>query len=172
MSEQNPSSEAPQAPQQSFGTDVPPIPQQSFGTAPGAQETVGSAPQPAAPQPAEAQPPAKKKGLLGGVGGIVGIIVVVVLGAGAWFLNRDSASNADVGQCLAGTTAAELDADKLKIADCSAADAGFKVVGKVDNKLQSEGEAACAPYADTEFFFWSGDTGKAGTILCLATNKK
>ncbi len=179
MSEQIPSAEVPQPPQQSFGTAPPP--QESFGSAPSGQQTFGSAPPaeppPGAPAaadgppaaPVEAAPP-KKKGI-GVVGGVV-IIVLLLAGVGVFlFLQRDKATNANVGDCLAGTTAAELDANKLSVVDCGGSDAGFKVVQRVEDKLFGEADAACTD-ASTQFVFWSGNDGEKGTVLCLTAVTK
>lgn len=153
MSDQNPS------------TPVPPQPQQSFGAVPGGQESAGQAP--AAPAPAEEAP--KKKSGVGRF--LIWIVVVAVIAGVGWYLSRDNAVNAKVGDCLGGTTAAELDADNLKIVECTAADAGFKVVQAVPDKLFAEAEAACTE-PSTEFYFWSGKEGQKGNVLCLATNAK
>jgi hypothetical protein len=173
VSEQNPSSEVPQSPQQSFGSA--PHGLESFGSAPPPAETFGSAP--AVPAEPPAAPQQAKKGgilaLLGGAGGIVAIALIVILGGAVWFFTvRNSAANADVGQCLAGTTPSELKADKLKIVDCGSEEAGFKVVGRVDDKKLEEGQQACEQYSDSEFVFWSGKDGESGTVLCLAQVKK
>jgi hypothetical protein len=111
----------------------------------------------------------KKKNLVPRI--VISVVVVGVIAAVGWYFNRDAAVKADVGQCLAGTTPAELNADKLKIVDCSAADAGFKVVQRVEGKNYTESDGACTEAA-TEFVFWSGeDKAKAGTTLCLVRAK-
>jgi hypothetical protein len=162
VSEQTPPPGAPPPPQP---------PQQSFGEAPGGAESFGSAPQPpGGPAPADQTAPKKKKNPLPRI--IIGVVVAVVVLAGVWYFSRDDAVKAEVGQCLAGTTPSELDADKLKIVDCSAADAGFKVVQRVEGKNYAESDGACTDAA-TEFVFWSGkDKAKAGTTLCLARATK
>lgn len=161
MSDQNP---APQTPQQSFGSA--PSGSQSFGSAPTGSESMGSAPPAAAP--AEQAPP-KKKSPLPRI--ILSVAILAVLGGIGYFLSRDDAVKAEVGQCLAGTTAAELDPDKLKIVDCGASDAGFKVVERIEDKTYAESNAACTS-EEAEFVFWSGTKEtEPGTVLCLATVK-
>ena len=175
MSEQNPSEALPpQSPQQSFGSAQPPPPQQSFGQAPpagqvppGGQAGFGSAPPPQPAQPAEPVP--KKRG-----GRLVGIVVLLVLVAGiggaAWWFTRDSATNAQVGDCLAGTTPEELNADKLKVVPCTQTDAGFKVVERIENKTETEANSACTESTEDRWVFWSGKKDSSGTVLCLGRN--
>jgi hypothetical protein len=177
VSEQNPSEAfPPQAPQQSFGAAQPP-PQQSLGQAPGGQGSFGAAPpaqpgQPAsAPEPAPPAEPAPKK-KSGLVRIAVTLVAIAAVGVGGWFFTRNDASNAQVGDCLAGTTPEELNADKLKKVDCTAADAGFKVVERVENKTRAESDAACTESTEDRWVFWSGEQGKAGTVLCLARNTR
>jgi hypothetical protein len=132
-------------------------------------------PTPPAP-PAAAEPPAaepkKKRGLAGLL--VPVILLVVVLAAAGWYyfaVYRLNPQHASTGQCLSGTTATELNADNLKIADCASPDAAFKVVGRVDDKPQADTEAACKDTnPPTTFYFWTGSEGKNGTVLCLADN--
>jgi len=175
VSEQNPS-EA-QQPQQYFGAAQPP-PQQSFGQAPppagpppqgyGAPPPAGPPPQAyGAPPPLPAEQPKKKRGGLVRLGII--LLVVAAIGVGGWLFTRKNAVNANVGDCLAGTTPQELNADNLKIVPCTQSDAHFKVVQKGDNKTEANAESACTT-ADYKWVFWSGEPGKSGTVLCLAEN--
>jgi hypothetical protein len=172
VSEQNPSEAfPPQPPQQSFGAAQPP-PQQSFGQAPPGQGSFGAAPpaqpgQPGQPMPAAEPAPKKKSGL---VRLAVSLVVLAALGVGGWWFTRNDAVNAQVGDCLAGTTPEELNADALKKVDCSASDAGFKVVERVENKTEAEANSACTESTEDRWVFWSGESGKSGTVLCLARN--
>jgi len=140
--------------------------QPTFGDAPPPpQQTIGDAPDPAAP-PA----PAKKKG--GGVLRVVIGLVVLLVAVGVYFFfNKDDASNAKAGDCLAGTSTTELKAKDLKIVDCTAGDANFKVLQRVDDKLYGESDAACTDPA-TLYVFWTGKDGAKGTVLCLASVTK
>jgi hypothetical protein len=166
VSEQTPPPGAPLPPQ------PPQPPQQSFGEAPRDAESFGSAPPSpeGSTQDQQDQVAPKKKSPLPRI--IIFVVIAIVVAAGAWYFSRDDAVKAEVGQCLAGTTPSELDADKLKIVDCSAADAGFKVVQRVEGKNYADSDGACTDAA-TEFVFWSGeDKAKAGTTLCLARAAK
>jgi hypothetical protein len=190
VSEQNPSEAfPPQPPQQSFGAAQPP-PQQAFGQAPGGQGSFGAAPPPAQPgQPGPGQPgqpgpgepgqpgqplpaaePAPKKKKSGLVRVVVVLVVLAALGVGGWWFTRGDAVNAQVGDCLAGTTPEEMDASKLKKVECSASDAPFKVVERVENKTEAEANSACTESTEDRWVFWSGETGKSGTVLCLGRN--
>jgi hypothetical protein len=168
VSEQNPS-EA-QQPQQYFGAAQPP-PQQSFGQAPPppGQGAYPPPPQQAygAPPPVPAEQPKKKRGGLVRLG--ITLVVLAALGVGGWWFTRKDAVNANVGDCLAGTTPEELNADNLKIVPCTQSDAHFKVVQKGDNKTEANAESACTT-DDYKWVFWSGEPGKSGTVLCLAEN--
>jgi hypothetical protein len=152
---------------------------QSLGSALGATETFGSAPPPVSGPPADAPagapadstPPAAKS-KRGGLTAIIAVAVIAVLAVAAFlFFPRNEPAKAKVGQCLAGTTVDKLDANKLKIVDCGTADAGFKVVQRVESQTYADSDKACTT-AETEYVFWSGKEGKAGTVLCLVTVKK
>jgi hypothetical protein len=174
VSEQNPSEAfPPQPPQQAFGAAQPP--QQSFGQAPAGQASFGAAPpaqpgQPGQPMPgvpAEPAPVKKKSGL---VRVVVVLVVLGALAAGGWWFTRNDAINAQVGDCLAGTTPEELNADALKKVDCGQSDAGFKVVERIENKTEAEANSSCTESTEDRWVFWSGEPGKSGTVLCLARN--
>lgn len=77
------------------------------------------------------------------------------------------ADQAGVGDCLAGTTTSELDAARLRVTTCSSPDAQFQVVGAVWGRRESEAEATCEAFAESEYVFWSGPEDQVGTVLCL-----
>jgi hypothetical protein len=117
-------------------------------------------------QPAAPQPPRRSGG---GWGKRVGGIVATLLVAGAIFgvntyLNRDAATKAKVGECVA-----QESGDDLKVVECGSADADFKVVGRVENKTETEAENACEPFVDqgATQLYWEGKAGKKGLVLCL-----
>ncbi|MGH8431518.1 MAG: LppU/SCO3897 family protein, partial [Solimonas sp.] len=78
-------------------------------------------------------------------------------------------ANAVVGDCLAGSID-QLDADTIKVVECSSDTATFRIVGRVSGKTEAEAEATCEPFPETEFFFWHGEWGRAGTVLCLTAD--
>ncbi|MEV0134334.1 hypothetical protein AB0H83_38475 [Dactylosporangium sp. NPDC050688] len=94
------------------------------------------------------------------------IAVLLVLAGIVWYFNRDSAENANVGDCLH-----EVSANDLKIVKCDAADADVTVVGKVGGKTQSEamtdGETVCKAFPDATSILWWGKAGQKGDVLCL-----
>ncbi|MFB9908066.1 LppU/SCO3897 family protein [Allokutzneria oryzae] len=98
---------------------------------------------------------------------VVSILVpLVVIGIGVFGYLNSVGKSSQVGDCLSGDVS---DADNIKKVDCGPG-ANFKVVGKVEDKLQSEaGEngAVCAPFAATGAFYWEGRQGGKGTFLCL-----
>jgi hypothetical protein len=124
----------------------------------------GSFPPGPAPQPARR----------GGAGRAIVILVVVLvvvgglIGAGI-YLNRDAANKAKVGDCVA-----QQGSDDLKVVECGSADADFKVVGRVEDKTQTEASlGACDAFVDqgAEQAYWEGEPGKKGLVLCLAPAK-
>lgn len=137
----------------------------SLGEAPRAADAVG-------PPTDAAKVKKRSRGLV--IGLVVGLAVLLLIcGIGAVVVialasaNADSAENAEVGDCLTGTTAEELDPDKLTKVDCGSAEARFTVVGRVEDKTFAEREAACESVTDTDFVFWTGREGGRGTVLCL-----
>jgi hypothetical protein len=127
-------------------------------------------------------PPAKKGGAGKVIGIVVGVVVVViVLCIGGIFgiaaLNKDNPSNAKVGDCLAGddmdsTTAKPV--SNVKIVACTASNAKYKVVGKVDDKTETDfniDNHVCDAYPTAKSALWQGETGKKGSVLCLEPAK-
>jgi hypothetical protein len=84
-----------------------------------------------------------------------------------------------VGACMGGDSLASQTPDQfkevnLREVNCTATNANYKVVGRIDNKTQAEANVRtiCAPFTTAEFVYWEGQPGKPGTVLCLAPNKK
>jgi hypothetical protein len=146
--------------------------EQPGGAVPAGSETVGqaSAPAEAAGQGPAEEAPKKKKG--GVTPFLVSILIIAMAGGVFWFLNREDAMNAKVGDCLGGGDSLEtVAADDLKIIACGEANAWYKVVEKVDGKTQiAAGINPGCTNASTEATFWFGKEGEAGSVLCLAKN--
>lgn len=164
MSENNPSSTS-TASAESVGS----APTGQADSAPAEQFGAASAEQFDTPAAAPADAPAKKKIPVRLIGSV---LLFAAIAVGGWWFSRDDAVNAELGSCLAGTTAAELDANKLKVVECASADAGFKVVGRVEDKAESAADESCNPFQETEYVFWSGKPGLPGVVLCIAEVKK
>jgi hypothetical protein len=104
-------------------------------------------------------------------GGLYAILAVVLVGLLVWggiqWLNRNSPSHANVGDCLSGSENPD-EASNIKLVDCTDAAATFKVLKKIDNqnKPAASDQSACDGTLTTDTF-WYGQEGKAGTILCL-----
>jgi hypothetical protein len=97
---------------------------------------------------------------------VVFLVVVAVAFGGIWLGTRHSASTATVGDCVHQTGT-----DAVTVVACTDPTADFKVVGRVENKTQVDaGLSACDPYVDqgAETFYWAGQPGKTGYVLCLA----
>jgi hypothetical protein len=162
--------------QPAYGAPQPPAPGSPYsgysGEAP--------APYPGGPVP---PPPAKK----GGAGKIIGIIlgavvllIALCVGGGALLLNKAKTdpANAKVGNCLAGATMdsnTAQEVNNIKVVDCTASDAKYKVVGVVPDKTRVEWDTdkdICSTYPTAESTLWQGAAGKAGSVLCLEPVKK
>jgi hypothetical protein len=104
---------------------------------------------------------------------IVALVVLLVVAGlvfgGVWLGTRHNASTAKVGDCVdqTGTGA-------VSVVACTDPTADFGVVGRVENKTEVDaGLGACDPYVDqgAETFYWAGQPGKTGYVLCLAKAK-
>ncbi|GAA1526134.1 hypothetical protein GCM10009827_048640 [Dactylosporangium maewongense] len=100
----------------------------------------------------------------------VSIVVLVVLAGIGWYLNRDSAEKANVGDCMH-----KASANELKIVKCGDADADFSVIGKVADKKESDAMSdeknVCEAFPETTDLYWWGEAGKNGDVLCLKNLK-
>lgn len=142
--------------------------------------------QPPAPSPwgAATPPPQKRsRGIAGRLIGAFGGLLVILLIAGGLYVyhtikDKNDTINAKVGDCihsdeLTSTTAKEV--KNTKIVKCDDASANYKVVGVVAGKTEIQFDAdnnICQQYPDAESALWQGVSGKVGSVLCLAPNKK
>ncbi|HEX5997154.1 MAG TPA: hypothetical protein VFY84_18605 [Jiangellales bacterium] len=180
-----PSWEAPQAPEPSqYGQPAPtqygsaqPGPTQYGGGGQYGSPQFGSAPYPS--QPPGGQTP-EKKGFLGNllamgmakVGGLIGgVVLLAIVATIGYFMSRNDAENASVGDCLPASAMEDstADASTIETTDCAGADAAYRVVGtyqqtEVEFQLDQEW---CSAYPTTESGLWIGELGRTGTVLCL-----
>lgn len=139
----------------------PPTQPQGYPAGPGAP---GAGPQPGYPP---APPQQKKKFPVRIVVGLViaAVVIVIVL-----VLRQSDPDSAKVGDCMAGSSA-----ENLKVVKCTDAKAQYKVVGKVENKSQTDfsinSAGICKAYPTAESAFWKGERGGKGYVLCLGPNK-
>jgi hypothetical protein len=162
---------SPSGPQQPFPNDPqfpPPAGQQGQFPPPGDPNQQGGFPPPqggfqGGPPP---QPPRSGGGWKKRVISIViGLVVLGGIFAATTYFNRDAANKAKVGDCVQ-----QNGSDDLKVVDCGSSDADFKVVGRVEDKTQTEaGISACGPFVEqgAEQAYWEGERGKKGLVLCL-----
>jgi tetrahydromethanopterin S-methyltransferase subunit C len=104
------------------------------------------------------------------VGGVVVLAIVAVIG---YFMSRNDAENASVGDCLPASVMEDSTADisTVETTDCAGADAAYRVMGtyqQTDVEFDLD-EATCAQYPTTENAVWIGERGRTGTVLCLET---
>jgi hypothetical protein len=124
-----------------------------------------------APQGAPPPPPApvarpSRGRKIGGI--IVAVLILAGIAGFSWFMSRDDATNAKVGDCLKQTGD-----NSVQVVDCSDSEATLKVVGRVEDKTQIEGQlSACDGVEGTESSYWEGKQGEKGLVLCLAKNTK
>jgi hypothetical protein len=106
---------------------------------------------------------------------IGGVVIAVV--------NKDVFSRdpggAKAGDCLSGKSidqsSDQFQNANLKVVSCTAGDAKYKVVGRVENKTQTDAQNdnnVCGAYPDATSLYWQGQKGKTGTVLCLKENGK
>jgi hypothetical protein len=167
---------SPGGPQQPYPNDqfgqqggFPPPGAQPGGFPPPAQQGGFPPPQGGGFPPGPAPQPARRGGGMRRriITIVVALVVIGGLAAVGTFLNRDAASKAKVGDCVQ-----QEGTNDLKVVKCDDAAADFKVVGRVEDKTQSEASlSACDPFADTESAYWEGEPGKKGLVLCLAPVK-
>jgi hypothetical protein len=147
------------------GPVPPPAPAHPVGSVdPALAGSAGSAPVGSdAPVPT----PKRKTGLWSWVGIVV---LLLVLGGGYYWFNRNDTQYANVGDCLSGN-AAQLDASQLKIVDCGSSEATLKVLEKVDNKTKAEADASCTNQ-NTAYVLWqNSNNSSTGSVLCLGPVK-
>jgi hypothetical protein len=158
--------------QQAFGGQ-PPSPYSGYS---------GEAPAPN-PYGAPVPPPVKKSKagkIIGIIVGVLVLLIAVCVGGGALLLKnaKSDPANAKVGNCLAGDTMDSTNAkpvNNVKVVDCTATDAKYKVVGVVDGKTETDfktDDAICKAYTTAESALWQGSPGKSGSVLCLEPVKK
>ncbi|MCI4064310.1 hypothetical protein MRQ36_17580 [Micromonospora sp. R77] len=142
-----------------------------------------SAPYPGQPEPAAPAEPKKSRGRK--VLGIVGIILaVLVVGGlkGAWKLyqNQDDTVQAKVGDCLAQlpevTGDKQEDADDAKVVKCTATDAVYTVVGRVEGQTAAQTKTGdgCTQYfkEGDDGYVFSGPERTGGKFYLLCLTKK
>jgi hypothetical protein len=98
------------------------------------------------------------------------VVLLVILGGlltAAYFANRDSATNAEVGQCVERTGD-----DSLSIVECGDAAAQYKVVGRKEGLEQYGNVNVCDDVKDATDRYWEGEQGGEGFFLCLAPVKR
>jgi len=95
---------------------------------------------------------------------VISLVVLVVLGGIGWYLSRDDALNAKVGDCLH-----QKGANDLSVVKCDSSDANFSVLGRISDKTEADADAAgvCDQWADSTNAYWEGKSGQKGTVLCL-----
>ncbi|HSA54025.1 MAG TPA: hypothetical protein VLH10_28425 [Yinghuangia sp.] len=148
-------------PQQPYGGQ-PPYPGPPPGQPGwGAQPPMG--PPPMGPPPGQMgyMQPRRRKKWPWIVGGIFGL--VVILGIIGYFVGKDDASNAKVGDCITSEK-------EPKITDCDKSDAAFRVVGKFEDTSSTsrcETEEMASKGSVVAFYWKGGDKA----VICATLTK-
>lgn len=152
-------------PQQPYGGQPPyPGPPQQPGW--GQQPPMGPmGPQPYPGQMGYLQPRRRKKWpwIVGGV-----VAVVVVLAVVGYFVSKDDASNAKVGDCITSD-------ERSKITDCDKSDAVFRVVGKFEDTSDTsrcDTPEMIAKGRVVAFYWKGGGKGRDKSAVICATLTK
>jgi hypothetical protein len=126
--------------------------------------------------------PERKRGIgkyLAGVAGaliVIAIVAVVKFGFAeiVAFVTGAGPAKAKVGDCISQSQ----DPNEMKVVDCAAAEAAYKVTGVVEGKTKAEAVTSCEPYptAENYLFQWEGSKTATdqtmGRVLCLESNPK
>jgi len=91
---------------------------------------------------------------------IAGIIVVVAV------TSRSDPAKATAGDCVDQTGPNEV-----KVVACDDPKAEFRVLARVENQTETEADGtSCSQYRDQGLtsWFWQGEKGGTGYVLCLA----
>jgi hypothetical protein len=122
-----------------------------------------------------------KKPIRRGVLGVVGVIVIVII-VGVIMLavgggNNDKAEKAKVGDCVAALGKVSDQAGKnsqtaAKVVNCTANDAAYKVIGRVNGQTNTESKACDQFFTDAkaDYFIYASTSGD-GYLLCLQSTK-
>ncbi|WP_433610783.1 LppU/SCO3897 family protein [Dactylosporangium sp. CA-139114] len=162
---------------------------QSYGQPPASgspydQPAYGAPAAPPGGAPFGAPPPPPKKSSAGKIIliilGVIAVLAIVCCGGtylfakDKWneFVNSD-ASNAKVGDCLAGDSISDSTSKNVsvKIVKCDDATAKYKVVGIKNGVSQTESlkdeATVCDAYSDAKYVLWQGTDVSSGDALCL-----
>jgi hypothetical protein len=135
----------------------------------------------AAAQFGEVPPEKPKRSIRRVVLSAVGIIAVVIIGGVIMLAvgggNNDKAQKAKVGDCVAALgkvsdQEGQNSQTAAKVVNCTANDAAFKVIGRVNGKADTDSKA-CDQYftdAKADYFIYASTSGD-GYLLCLRSTK-
>lgn len=145
---------------QPYGGPPPQTPPggQPFGGPPPQGQGPGGPGYPAAPAPAAPAPKGGNKALKI----VIGLVVAAVVVGGVLWFNRNSASNAEVGDCIKVNSASADDAD-VETIDCNSDEALYQVGAKLD------GAGGSCPDPDYITYEQTGSRSDDFT-LCLFPN--
>jgi len=106
----------------------------------------------------------RPRALVLGIGGAAALLVFGLVWLVTKQFSAPAGPRAGVNQCLAGTS------DKsLTRVDCTASNAAWKVLGKLDGVPAADinNDQLCSAYPRTERIFWEGPDAGRGYALCL-----
>jgi hypothetical protein len=111
-----------------------------------------------------AVPPAKTSLAQKFVVGAALLLLAVCLGGGVYYVRKSDPQHAKVGDCVS-----QDGEDAVSIVGCGDSDADFTVVGRLENRTQTDaGLFACDDVEGATSSYWEGEQAEKGTVLCLA----
>lgn len=95
-----------------------------------------------------------------------GVVIVLIAGIEIWLHATGDISTAGVGTCV---TMTGNDGKSVKVVDCAAKDAKYKIVGQFTHKTEADNQTQnpCGAYPTTKIQFWYGKEGNPGVIWCF-----
>ncbi|MCD0452633.1 hypothetical protein LO762_26125 [Actinocorallia sp. API 0066] len=101
---------------------------------------------------------------------ILSVLALLAMGGCSYLAVQAALASPDrakSGDCVRNTGG-----QNVELVDCADPAADYRIVGRVPNKtrVQAQVNAAsiCASFTDAQTFFWRGEEGKPGYVLCLA----
>lgn len=109
---------------------------------------------------------------------VVGLVIFLVVAAGLvtlFVLGATRDKGAKPTDAKAGDCVHQVGLTSVETVSCDAADADFKVVGRVEGKYQAEAQISlntgCEQWPETTTTYWQGKQGQRGAVLCLSKLK-
>ncbi|MDX6742012.1 hypothetical protein [Actinocorallia sp. A-T 12471] len=101
---------------------------------------------------------------------ILSVLALLTMGGCSYFAVNAALMSPD--RAKSGDCVRNAGGQNVELVDCADPSADHRIVGRVPNKTQTQAQtdaaSICASFTDAETFFWRGEVGKPGYVLCLA----